>query len=72
MSRESVIPGRATDLGFTRDWHLMVRRSATADLRGASPESCAVALGYCRTGFRVRGLRPRPGMTTCFQQGARL
>jgi hypothetical protein len=38
-----VIPGRATDLGFTRDRRLMARRSATADLRGASPESGAIS-----------------------------
>jgi hypothetical protein len=35
----AVIPGRATDLGFTRDRHSMVPKSAKADFGGASPES---------------------------------
>jgi hypothetical protein len=34
-----VIPGRATDLGFTRDRQFMMPKSAIADLGGANPES---------------------------------
>jgi hypothetical protein len=34
-----VIPGRATDLGFTRDRHSKKPKSARADLVGANPES---------------------------------
>src|SRR5665811_587832 len=35
----SVIPGRPTDLGFTRDQHFNFLRSAKADLGGPDPES---------------------------------
>src|SRR5207253_943011 len=55
-----VIPGRATDLGSTRDRRLKVPKSATADLGGASPESIITGGGY---GFRAPSLRSRPGMT---------
>jgi putative endonuclease len=34
-----VIPGRATDLGFSRDRQSQLPKSAKADLGGASPES---------------------------------
>lgn len=33
-----VIPGRATDLGFTRDRQFIMPKSAKADLGGAGPE----------------------------------
>jgi hypothetical protein len=35
----AVIPGRPTDLGCSRDRHLNVPKSATADLGGPGPES---------------------------------
>jgi hypothetical protein len=44
-----VIPGRPTDLGFTRDRHLKAPRSAKADLAGPGPESILPVWGY---GFR--------------------
>ena len=52
----AVIPGRATDRGFTRDRRL-TPKSATADLGGASPESISPGCGY---GFRARRLRAVP------------
>jgi valyl-tRNA synthetase len=58
----SVIPGRATDLGFTRDRQSIVPKSAIADLGGASPESrdAATANAALDSGS---GATRRPGMT---------
>jgi hypothetical protein len=47
----TVIPGRATDFGFTRDRHLILPKSARADLGGAGPESISSASVL---GFRAR------------------
>ncbi len=49
--KSTVIPGRPTDLGFTRDRHLAAPRSARADLGGPGPESINTDREY---GFRVR------------------
>ena len=51
----AVIPGRATDLGFTRDRHSNLPRSAEADQGGAGPESITPAGDY---GFRARPPSP--------------
>jgi ATP-dependent helicase HrpB len=51
----AVIPGRATDLGFTRDRPAKKPKSATADLGGANPESRNTEQG---SGFRVRSFGP--------------
>src|SRR5215471_19028232 len=42
---QEVIPGRSTDLGFTRDRRSTARKSAKADLRGANPESRGTVRG---------------------------
>ena len=52
-----VIPGRATDLGFSRDRQSQLPKSAKADLGGASPESIITGSGY---GFRAPSLRSGP------------
>ena len=51
-----VIPGRATDLGFTRD-RRQAPKSAKADLSGASPESITPGRDY---GFRAPSLTLGP------------
>src|ERR1019366_8344588 len=56
----AVIPERPTDLGFTRDRHFNLLRSAKADLSGPGPESITPVCDY---GFRARGLPLRRGMT---------
>ncbi len=55
-SGSDVIPGRPTDLGFTRDRRLEPK-SAEADLGGPGPESITTDSEY---GFRARGLAPAP------------
>src|SRR5262249_49474543 len=53
-----IIPGRATDLGFTRDRRLTMRKSATADLRGSRvyPRSAFddAQVGYSRLAWISR------------------
>ena len=66
-----VIPGRATDLGFTRDQRLRMPTSGKPDIGGASPESIFAGGGY---GFRAPSLRSGPGMTAedwCNSMGTR-
>ncbi|MGE3996720.1 MAG: hydantoinase/oxoprolinase family protein, partial [Variibacter sp.] len=56
----SVIPGRATDLGFTRDRQFECTSRQQPTCGGASPESITPAAA---SGFRASSLRDDPGMT---------